>query len=115
MKRRGWQRENKSHELASNDSYEAVLVEKEQVMCLLHSLMGEGRWTKLGDGMSKGDFTIIKLYSLLKLLLLDDLLNQGIKLKVEPTWILSHGNSRIMLLKLIYILPHTFAVGLMIG
>lgn len=80
-----------------------MLIEKEQVICLLHSLMGKGRLTGLSDGMSKGEkyfiITIVKLNSLPKLLLLYDLLNHGIKLRVEPIWILSHGNSRIMLLK----------------
>lgn len=40
---------------------------------------------------------MMKLDSLPKPLLSYDVINQGIKLQVEPTGILFHGNSRIIL------------------
>ena len=74
------------------------------MICLLHSLMEEGKLTELSNGMSEGEkclviTIVVKLNSLPKLLLLYNLLNHGTKLKEEPIWILSRGNVRIMLLK----------------
>lgn len=89
LKRRGWQKENKTHKLAMRAYTKAVMIEKEQVICHLLTLMVEGRLTELVDGMSKGEkyliiTIVINLNSLPKLHLQCDLLNHGIKLKMEP-------------------------------
>lgn len=81
---------------------------------------GRRRLTELGDGMSKEEkysitAIVVNLNPLPKLLLQCDLINHGIKLKTESIWILTHGNTRVILLKSYCILPRTFAVGLMTG